>query len=704
MTGLFLDDDDESENESFLAENVPKIKKQRLDEESSTVADSDLDSLSDSDFEEVYLQPPEATQQFDQVTNQVTNQVTDQVTDLHGSTEGDKHTYTSTQNEFNIALNPINDEEEKKRKEKIKQLVREKRQRISLQNLSVISYMLNARHRNKILSHPKVLKCLKKLLPELFLKHYKKFKKQSEKKHSQNSFQNGDQLLIYLLKYLIKWFRKNFKHDSNGLRVLGYLPKSSNSVDYANFFPNNAKPISDVTDMCRIIRKFQHNRDTGAQLFTALLRSLGFEARLVYSLPLLDTSKPFIKWQPKVKQDIIKVNKDNDLLYPYFWTEMINPLNNSEVLVMETQCFMQEERQLIRLQRFKGTDNLQNNYTNIYYPIQSELSQMSMHYVLAFSNKNQIMDVSSRYMANISYRWFSKLDLRTESGKLALLMQSTIRILNGNTFYSKLDYLELDELRRLALTNFKVPETFSAMKKSPNFTTESTLRYNEVIVPGSKKVSTVRLDGKKKAVYFRNDVIIGKSIRQWEFLGRSVKLDEVSLPIKSVLATPKTLYNRRIYHQNMMENQQLNFTNLYSFNQTCPYIKQKISPDGKLPTNKYGNIEIYRPNMIPEGCTWLKLSDIEKHISQKCQSSTKFQYVPVVVGFAFKSGQAYPVKNGLLVLDKDAIAIKKHWLSAKIKEHKDQQHVKKMACFKAWKLFLRRLRVREHLNKKHGYL
>ncbi|CAK9441292.1 uncharacterized protein LODBEIA_P51610 [Lodderomyces beijingensis] len=509
------------------------------------------------------------------------------------------------------------------------------------------------------------------------MKHYKSFRKRG----GDGGDGGDDELLIYLLKYLIKWFRKNFKHDSNGLRVLGYVPKkSTKETKYEDYFPANSKPIANVADLNKVIKKFQHNRDTGAQIFTALLRSLGFEARLVYSIPLLGLRKPF-KMQPKLRRKITEVNKDNDLLYPYFWTELVNPLDPSQLFVIETQCFWEDEKQLIRLQRYSYKGGISNSssssYTSQFFPSQNQFCQMSMHYVVALTNNNLVLDVSSRYMQDVSYRWFNRLDLRTESGRVALLMQSVIRIANARKSYSQDDNLELDALRYLAMHNCTIPKTFSAMNRSPNFTTPSTLRYNEVIMKeGVAPLQFVKLDGKREPVYFKNHLLIGKSEKQWKFLGRSIKPEEINKPIKLAKASPRTVYNKRIFVQNQMNDPELNDVKLYSFAQTCPYLRLKVSPQGALPRNEYGNVEIYRPNMVPEGAVWLKLSNVESIF----RSSTKneevrqvIDYVPVVVGFSFKKGQAYPVKDGLIVRKDDEVAAKKLWLSEKIEEHQRMQ-------------------------------
>lgn len=186
MNELFITSDDESDN-------GPPLKKAKSIRASDR---SDLDS--ESDFEDISLQS---------VIQQLPIQ--DEVS------------------EFNITINSVDDEQ----KEKLKRLIKEKQRRISLKYLGTIVYTLHAWQRNKLLSNTKVLKALKKLLPDLFMMQYKSSKNAT------------DEHLVYIIKYLIKWFRKNFKHDSNGLRVLGYLPKKMKLEN--DYFPKtqNLSPL-----------------------------------------------------------------------------------------------------------------------------------------------------------------------------------------------------------------------------------------------------------------------------------------------------------------------------------------------------------------------------------------------------------------------------------------------------------------------------
>lgn len=618
---------------------------------------------------------------------------------------------------FSIRLTQDNDDQELKiRREKLKELIRKKKTRLSLQYLSILSYTLHLKNRNQLIRSKRVLKKLKKLLPKALLVKLKQFWSLIKQQEDLLANLEADQLLVYILKYLIKWHRLNYKINSNGLRVLGYLPEGKKQEDY---FTNNASSITSSSDLISALKDFKHNRDTGAVIFTAILRSLGFKTRLVMSLPLLSTSK-HTKLQPEMDTEKLERNKDNDLLYPYYWTELINPINESEIFVIDTMCFYEENDRLVRLLRHSRRtltkESIDDYYTNIYFPKQDQFNQMPpSQYVIGINEDNLVLDISSRYITDISYRYFNKLDLRTESGRTALLVQTLIRYLNHNNTYLSSDNLELDLLRKVALANYSIPLTFTGMKRSPNFVTHSTLLYNEAIDPAVLKIAKVKIDKGKKseAVYFKNSVIVGKSEQQWKFLGRSIVPTQKELPLKTTKGLqPRTIYRRRLFNYNSLNNMdELNETKLYSFSQTCSYIKEKITYDSNdnpsLPRNKYGNLEIFKENMVPDGCSWIKLNGIEKILNDYKRFPSDYRitdpvnYVPVVVGFDFraKAGRAIPVKEGVIVLKEQEITAKRVWLQGKIKLHRLDIERREKLALRGWYVFLRRLEIKNRVDK-----
>lgn len=583
--------------------------------------------------------------------------------------------------------------EDSVRKERLRAIVKEKKRKVAIHNLGLLSYTLHATSRNRLLTSKPAQRALKKLLPDSFMSKVKKAKKAIK-----NRLHDSDVQLVYVIKYLIKWFRLNYKIVCNGLRVLGYLPPNN---DPKSFYPLNAESV-DQSSFISKIKRFSHNRDFGAQLFTGLIRCIGFEARLIFSVPVISPKSKIL--QPKLDPRRLELKNDYDLLYPYFWTEIINPIDESELFVVETCAFHDEEKRFTRVPRYKHS---LNSFVHGFYPVQDQFNSMSMMYVIALDQSGHIFDVSSRYMKSISYRWFDRIDLRTDLGRSFLLYCSILRILNkGRSIDSPNILKELECLKYLGLNNYEIPKTRAAIKRNPNFTTRDSLRYDELLDENAQPVASVRIDGKKEPIFFRNEVIVGKSEQQWKFLGRSIIESEKKNYIKLTKALlPRTIARKRMYNLNIQNGiPELNAVKLYSFNQTCSFIKDKVVYNNDvavLPKNKFGNIEIFKEWMVPDGCAWLQMSHIETILSSKKNSD--INYVPVVTGFSFrKKGYAIPKKQGVLVPVEQVKQAKKFWLQVKLEQHQELNRQRSVRGLLTWYALLKRLRLKSRLDKTYN--
>lgn len=555
------------------------------------------------------------------------------------------------------------------------QYQQQRQRKVCLRNLGIVLYMTHAHHRNRWLNGAKTRKKLKSILPKVLLQRSRLFWKDAKKESDLN----------YILKYAIKWFRLNVRINSCGLRVLGYMPEPVRDQQTHDFFPR-AEPINGERAFGAAAHKLRHNRDTAAQFFTCILRVLGFQARMMFSVPLLPMESLLHRQQPPL-DDRIHRNNDNDLLYPYFWTEVVNPLNDDEVYVMETIAFHDEAKQMVKLKRRCQSVLVSEAYTPIYYPVTSQLNSMTMHYVAAFTGHNTVFDASPRYMSDVAYRYFGKLDLRTTSGRSALLYDSTIRILNnGNSM--GIDAHELQTLRELALANCLVPKSFAAMKRSPNFITHTTLRHNEVIPVSAQSLGNVVLDGSVEEVFSKNCIIVGKSKQQWMMLGRSVRIEELDRPLRRA--------KRRSKRQRLDDS----MSRLYGFPQTEPYTALSVTTT--LPRNAYGNIEIYKPWMQPQGTSWLRLPYILEFLEKHHRTSPgELPFVPVVVGFDFKlrPGFAVPIRDGALVLQTSEVSAKRLWFALIMERHRAIAFRRQLLSLRGWLTMLRALRIHKRLNE-----
>ena len=96
--------------------------------------------------------------------------------------------------------------------------------------------------------------------------------------------------VIRLLRLLAAYWKKRFTITSPGLRKKGYKPLcrlESEMVSFKNNVDNieeHGERIENLDQFRDLARRCQGSRDVGVQLFVALLRGLGLEARLVTSL------------------------------------------------------------------------------------------------------------------------------------------------------------------------------------------------------------------------------------------------------------------------------------------------------------------------------------------------------------------------------------------------------------------------------------
>lgn len=96
--------------------------------------------------------------------------------------------------------------------------------------------------------------------------------------------------LYRLIKFLAAYWRKRFTITAPGLRKQGYKPLATLEEEIASFKNHQHDPkehgerIGNLDEFRDCAKRCEGSRDIGAQLFVALLRGLGLEARLVASL------------------------------------------------------------------------------------------------------------------------------------------------------------------------------------------------------------------------------------------------------------------------------------------------------------------------------------------------------------------------------------------------------------------------------------
>jgi xeroderma pigmentosum group C-complementing protein len=101
---------------------------------------------------------------------------------------------------------------------------------------------------------------------------------------------SGGDPLLRLLKVLTAYWRKRFHVTAPGIRKQGYLPQRLITYEIKAWaknksnFERHGERIENIDEFRKCAKECRGSRDVGAQLFTALIRAIGIESRMVASL------------------------------------------------------------------------------------------------------------------------------------------------------------------------------------------------------------------------------------------------------------------------------------------------------------------------------------------------------------------------------------------------------------------------------------
>jgi xeroderma pigmentosum group C-complementing protein len=127
--------------------------------------------------------------------------------------------------------------------------------------------------------------------------------------------------LMKLLKTLISYWRQRFRITAPALRKLGYMSLERLDAEMKSYNNDDHNPelhgerIRDIAEFREHAKVLEGSRDVGSQLFTALLRGLGIEARMVANLQPLgfgwSQNEDAFERNPRKLKKQVEVKDDN---------------------------------------------------------------------------------------------------------------------------------------------------------------------------------------------------------------------------------------------------------------------------------------------------------------------------------------------------------------------------------------------------------
>lgn len=431
----------------------------------------------------------------------------------------------------------------------------------------------------------------------------------------------------------------------------------------------------DLDDFRAAASKLEGSQDVGAQLFCALIRGVGLEARLVCSLQCLpfasaaqpstpqklDSTKHTIMLDPYNTQSpsppkpkaaassrkpksrleralgerhpalstgiAPKQRKKYHTEYPVYWVEVFNSIHQKWVPVDPLSTFTINQPEKLEP------------------PLNS--AQNTLTYAIAFDDDYTAKDVTRRYTKayNAKTRKFRIESTQRGESWWAQVMD----------FWKRKHELDRDQVENAALARKEaaegIPRAVQDFKDHPIYVLERHLRHNEVIYP-LNQVGKVNVGSsfkpKMEPIFRRKDVHLVRSADKWYRLGKDVQNGEQ--PLKH--AKPKRNRPLSMGPDATVEDQEDDIgAGLYAEYQTSIYIPPPVV-GGRVPRNAYGNLDLYVPSMCPPGGC-----HIRHKLASRAARIVGVDYVEAVTGFKFKGRHGTAVVQGVVVAQEYAEAV-----------------------------------------------
>ncbi|OJD17443.1 hypothetical protein AJ78_02468 [Emergomyces pasteurianus Ep9510] len=556
---------------------------------------------------------------------------------------------------------------------------------------------------------------------------------------------------IQVLRVLAAYWRKRFKITAPGLRKKGYRSIATLQEEISAFHHDDhstydhGERVGNLGEFRELARRSEGSRDVGAQLFTALLRALGIEARMVANLqpigfgwtkvenyrvkeqevatkegsgaerpPSSEGSSDSDDASPKSRKRRLK-KKDNstagmkfdkDLPFPIYWTEAVSPITHEiipvEALILPSVNAVATTPELLSSFEPRGA--------------KAEKAKQVIAYVVAYSPDATAKDVTTRYLKRRTWPGKTK-GFRMPVEKIPMhgggrgptryffydwfkgAMRGYVRPDDKRTVVDeKEDAKDLLPNQPEKKVSKKEVDTLQSLRSSAEFVLERFLRREEAIQPGAQHVRTF-ISGKgdkikEDKVYKRSDVVKCLSAESWHKEGRKIKIGEA--PLKLVPIRAVTLTRKREVEEAERESGEKQKQGLYALFQT-EYIIPPPIKDGKIPKNAYGNIDCFVPTMVPKGAThipWRGTVRICKKLG--------IDYAEAVTGFEFGSKMAVPIIDGVVVASENAALVKDAWRAEDAEKRKREKLKHDKLILSTWRKFIMGLRIAERIQAEYG--
>ncbi|OAA70551.1 nitrilase [Cordyceps fumosorosea ARSEF 2679] len=532
-------------------------------------------------------------------------------------------------------------------------------------------------------------------------------------------------------------WRAKFEVTERGLRRARWAEDAAQLDRYR--LPDHLETCADRQDFRRAAATMQGSRDVGAQLYCALLRGVGVRARLVCSLQPLafgngaptlpkvaETTAPTRETATARREDEMRsqvtqykemaaaavptshagssvrrrlghpnaasrnfeplpspspTKPQKSFAAPVRLRESAYPVYWVEVLDTGHQKWQPADPAVTHT--FWKSKSLEPPITD---------KENCMSYVVAFDEDGTARDVTVRYA-------------KAYAAKTRRMRVDVAADVAGNNWwrtamrsFRRRHRTNLDQIEDAELVGVEarepMPRNVQDFKDHPVFALLRHLRRHEVLVPTATPSGTVSSGSKGplEKIYRRRDVRVARSADKWFRMGREVRPNEIPAKWLPKAKRPKYRFeNNDDYHRRREEEEDAAGVPIYTEDQTELYEPEPVR-DGRVPKNKFGNVEVYVPSMVPRGG-----AHVEHELAARAARVLGVDYAPALTGFAFQGRQGTAVLRGAVVAAEHAAAVEAVIAGLEEAERTAEEEARALVARRWWRRLLTGLRIRERV-------
>ncbi|KAL1895095.1 hypothetical protein Sste5346_005517 [Sporothrix stenoceras] len=607
----------------------------------------------------------------------------------------------------------------------------ERIQRVEIHKMHLLCLIAHAAQRNRWCNSAKVQEALRPLLTTKMISYLNPGGHLTQFGQTE-SLKNGIQQVSTMFKTL-------FNITERGMRRALWAESPDQLKDFE--LPTDVETVLDKDDFIAAAKSMEGSRDVGAQLFCALLRAAGVETRLAqggdseneamflsprrrlghpdaaaYNIPSVP-SPP--KPRPRPSSTAASSSSSSrhvvrgESAFPVYWVEVLDAAHQK----------WQPVDPLVSCTQWKPA--------KLEPPAADKLNQLS--YAIGFAAEGDAKDVTRRYAKAYNAKTKrTRIDGLVEPAPTVASAKAAASVVPGSSpatstnlsgakwlrralrYYRKSATTDVDQIEDIELNAAEsrepMPRNVADFQNHPVYALVRHLRRHEVLLPNATAAGTVAAGAKAplERIYRRKDVRIAYSADRWYRLGRVVLSNEI--PAKW---SPKPVSRKKGLFDDGEgqdeKNQAVDEDDLFGDGlagghpsplgipiftpeQTELYRAPPVV-DGIVPKNKFGNIEIYVPSMVPEGG-----EHIDDEVAGRAAYMLGVDYAPALSGFNFQGRKGTAVLRGVVVPKENAEAVRAVLDGLKDLAAQAVAERRTRAALRMWTVFLRGLRIRQRIR------